>query len=222
MLVVLRTVMVSSIPIPLVASLMHSIPPIVAMFMKDYPCPKWVKTNKIVSTKMNNPLREFVLERLSTLLEIPKDDTICVNLETRILNHSMERAVQMSQVPAWDNHKFTSIYKHKFLTIQKWFRESPTLKNRLITKAIKTEDLFKMRPEQVFPNGPYAKQMEAKIHEDMRKEYLNNEIKNQEGFFTCNKCRSNKTTYYQLQTRSADEPMTTYVSCLNCGKNWKC
>ena len=39
--------------------------------------------------------------------------------------------------------------------------------------------------------------------------------------FTCGKCKSKKCTYYQLQTRSADEPMTTFVTCLNCGKRWK-
>ena len=40
--------------------------------------------------------------------------------------------------------------------------------------------------------------------------------------FTCWKCKSKKCTYYQLQTRSADEPMTTFVSCLDCGNRWKC
>jgi transcription elongation factor S-II len=40
--------------------------------------------------------------------------------------------------------------------------------------------------------------------------------------FTCYKCKSQKCSYYQLQTRSADEPMTTYVDCLNCGNRWKC
>ena len=40
--------------------------------------------------------------------------------------------------------------------------------------------------------------------------------------FTCNKCKKNKCTYYQMQTRSADEPMTTFVTCLNCGTRWKC
>ena len=40
--------------------------------------------------------------------------------------------------------------------------------------------------------------------------------------FTCNKCKQKKCTYYQMQTRSADEPMTTFVSCLNCGARWKC
>ena len=40
--------------------------------------------------------------------------------------------------------------------------------------------------------------------------------------FKCYKCKQRKTTYNQLQTRSADEPMTTFVTCLNCGKRWKC
>jgi transcription elongation factor S-II len=38
----------------------------------------------------------------------------------------------------------------------------------------------------------------------------------------CSRCK--KTTgceYYQLQTRSADEPMTTFVTCLECDKKWK-
>ena len=39
--------------------------------------------------------------------------------------------------------------------------------------------------------------------------------------FKCNKCGQRKTTYTQLQTRSADEPMTTFVLCLECGNRWK-
>jgi transcription elongation factor S-II len=31
------------------------------------------------------------------------------------------------------------------------------------------------------------------------------------GLFTCHKCKKNTTTYYQKQTRGADEPMTTFV-----------
>ena len=40
--------------------------------------------------------------------------------------------------------------------------------------------------------------------------------------YTCRKCGSKKCSYYQLQTRSADEPMTTYVTCIDCGTRWKC
>ena len=39
--------------------------------------------------------------------------------------------------------------------------------------------------------------------------------------FKCGKCGKRKTTYTQLQTRSADEPMTTFVLCLDCGNRWK-
>ena len=37
----------------------------------------------------------------------------------------------------------------------------------------------------------------------------------------CGKCGNNKTSYTQAQTRSADEPMTTFCECLMCGNRWK-
>ncbi|KAK7842567.1 transcription elongation factor tfiis [Quercus suber] len=39
--------------------------------------------------------------------------------------------------------------------------------------------------------------------------------------FKCGRCGQRKCTYYQMQTRSADEPMTTYVTCVNCNNHWK-
>ncbi|XP_042628766.1 transcription elongation factor A protein 3-like isoform X2 [Cyprinus carpio] len=37
----------------------------------------------------------------------------------------------------------------------------------------------------------------------------------------CGKCRKKNCTYNQVQTRSADEPMTTFVLCNECGNRWK-
>uniref|UniRef100_A0A1I7WW80 Transcription elongation factor S-II n=1 Tax=Heterorhabditis bacteriophora TaxID=37862 RepID=A0A1I7WW80_HETBA len=39
--------------------------------------------------------------------------------------------------------------------------------------------------------------------------------------FKCGKCGKKNCTYTQLQTRSSDEPMTTFVFCLECGNRWK-
>jgi transcription elongation factor S-II len=39
--------------------------------------------------------------------------------------------------------------------------------------------------------------------------------------FQCGKCKQKKVSYSQAQTRSADEPMTTFCECMNCGNRWK-
>ncbi|KAF5477715.1 hypothetical protein F2P56_004332 [Juglans regia] len=39
--------------------------------------------------------------------------------------------------------------------------------------------------------------------------------------FKCERCGEHKCSYYQMQTRSADESMTTYVTCVNCNNHWK-
>jgi DNA-directed RNA polymerase subunit M/transcription elongation factor TFIIS len=101
-------------------------------------------------------------------------------------------------------------------------KHSPVLKGWILDKKVKSKDVIEMRPEDLWPDGPYAKKIEEKIHKDLRKAYLAQEIKNTEGFFTCARCKSKKTSYYQLQTRSADEPMTTFVTCHQCDRNWKC
>lgn len=41
------------------------------------------------------------------------------------------------------------------------------------------------------------------------------------GQFKCGKCGKRNTTYSQVQTRSADEPMTTFVYCQECGNRWR-
>lgn len=37
----------------------------------------------------------------------------------------------------------------------------------------------------------------------------------------CGRCKKKMVSYTQAQTRSADEPMTTFCECMNCGKRWK-
>ncbi|KAF8174575.1 transcription factor S-II, central domain-containing protein [Pholiota molesta] len=39
--------------------------------------------------------------------------------------------------------------------------------------------------------------------------------------FQCSRCKQRKCVYRQQQTRSADEPMTTFVTCTVCQNKWK-
>ena len=57
---------------------------------------------------------------------------------------------------------------------------------------------------------------------DWQQEEIKKKMEGKPGIFKCFKCQSNKTHFYQMQTRGADEPMTNFVNCLNCGKRWKC
>lgn len=41
-----------------------------------------------------------------------------------------------------------------------------------------------------------------------------------ESILVCGKCHQRKVDYYQKQTRGADEPMTCFCHCLNCGARW--
>ncbi|KAI2252711.1 RNA polymerase III C11 subunit [Ophidiomyces ophidiicola] len=34
-------------------------------------------------------------------------------------------------------------------------------------------------------------------------------------------CNSDRAYFYQLQIRSADEPMTTFLRCVTCGVRWR-
>ena len=76
-----------------------------------------------------------------------------------------------------------------------------------------------MKHHQLYPEK-WKALIDAKIERD------NNAIKIDESGATdeyqCWKCKNRKCTFYQLQTRSADEPMTTFVSCLSCANRWRC
>ena len=167
-------------------------------------------------------METYVTHELSRILDIPVDSTVCVNLERCIFNWSVRRSREFGDVPTWENRRFRDRYKHKFVELKHNLMRCADSRMKLKNGDVKTSQYIEYGPKEQYPNGPYAKTQEQLIYKEIRKEFLSRESKNQEGFFKCNRCKSNKTAYYQLQTRSADEPMTTFVTCLNCDAHWKC
>lgn len=48
-----------------------------------------------------------------------------------------------------------------------------------------------------------------------------NQIENPTTDVICPKCSNTKAEYFQYQTRSADEPATTFYRCTKCGHKWR-
>lgn len=94
------------------------------------------------------------------------------------------------------------------------------LRTNYISGAIAATVLAKMTPEEM------ASDEMRKIREQFVKESINDaQLATAEGTKTdllkCGKCKKRNCTYNQMQTRSADEPMTTFVLCNACGNRWK-
>ena len=51
-------------------------------------------------------------------------------------------------------------------------------------------------------------------------DYLVNPFEIVQGVSQCEKCGSKRTWNVQKQTRSSDEPMTTFSRCVDCGNSW--
>ena len=101
------------------------------------------------------------------------------------------------------------------------FTISPDLKKKLLNRELKTSMVFDMQPNHMWPGGPYDKRLQASIERSMKKEVSIVNEKDYKGLFRCAKCREYKTTYYEMQTRSADEPMTVFITCHICDITWK-
>lgn len=136
-----------------------------------------------------------------------------INIEKSIYNYSIMKIEEMNLEAKWNNKKFNLIYMDKLKMVLAYIR-----KNELNDDITSTNIAFKSYLE-LYPD-------QWKKILDNKKIILENKyfptIEASTDIFRCKKCRNNKCTYYQLQTRSADEPMTTFVTCIECGNRWKC
>lgn len=98
--------------------------------------------------------------------------------------------------------------------------KNPSLKSNYLNGAITASKLAKMTPEEM-ANDEMKKIREKFVKEAINDAQLATVQGTQTDLLKCGKCRKRNCTYNQIQTRSADEPMTTFVLCNECGNRWK-
>jgi len=103
-------------------------------------------------------------------------------------------------------------------------KKNHTFKFKLMVGFYKAADVPKLNAEDMASdekNEERAKQRKFAMEAIQSDWALKNGQQRFTGMFTCGKCKGTKTTYFQMQTRSSDEPMTTFVTCLTCNNRWK-
>jgi transcription elongation factor S-II len=151
--------------------------------------------------------------------QIFTDEIIVNNLEKGIYNYTIQEATEKKIVKKWDNPYFVEIYIDRLRTIFYNLKNSNTLVDSIKLNQIKPHEVAFMTHQEMNPEK-WRKMIEEKIKRDKNKFECN--IEASTDTFTCGKCKSRRCTYYQLQTASGDEAMTTFVTCLDCGKRFKC
>lgn len=165
--------------------------------------------------KNSEKFRDFISDKLFTIIKVR---SIVSNLEKGIYNFSLDYASKKKIVKKWDNEFFVQIYLDKCRTIFNNLKNKNIL-NLITNKKIKAHELAFMNHQEMDPDRWEALIELKKIKEDNK---YTPKIEASTDNFTCFKCKSKECSYYQLQTRSADEPMTTFVNCIRCGNRWKC
>ena len=173
--------------------------------------------------EVTNPvkLRKKIVDEIRKYIQ---SDIKSRNLEKGIFNWSIDNGKEKKIITKWCKKEFCHIYLTKVYSILSNLNSKSGINNTYLLEAINSGKIksFKvpyMSHQELFPKH-WEKIIETKILRDKSKYEINLEAATDA--FKCWKCKKRKCTYYELQTRSADEPMTTFVSCLSCGNHWKC
>lgn len=159
--------------------------------------------------------RDNIRSKINPLLGLENEDA--TNLEIGIFNYAIKEASRKKIVKKWENPHFVSIYIDRLRSIYMNLKNE-NLKALLHNGEIQPKQIAFMTHQEFKPER-WRELIEKKMKRDASK--YNDNIQASTNMYTCRKCKSNRCTYYEMQTRSADEPSTIFVTCLDCGKHWR-
>jgi len=144
-------------------------------------------------------------------------------IEKGIYNYTIEKCNTRDIIPLWDNPYFLEIYISKSKNIYSNLISKSYVNNVKLIEKIKNGtilpyDLAFIDTHKLFPER-WADIIDEKLKVD---KMLNESLQESAtDIFECPRCHKNKTIYLQIQLRSSDEPMTNFITCMNCGNKWQ-
>ena len=139
------------------------------------------------------------------------------NMEKGIFNYAVRECNFKKLVKKWENPAFTQIYIDRLRMVFNNL-SSPTVVYGLTSGDILPQAVAFMTHQEIQPEK-WNPLIDKKTKRDASK--CDKKIGASTAMFTCSRCQSKNCTYYEMQTRSADEPATIFITCLNCDKHWR-
>ena len=161
------------------------------------------------------PAKETIVNMEASSVNI---ESLPSNIEIGIYNYAIKEATNRKIIKKWENKFFVQLYIDRLKTVLFNLKKTPLLIEKLVTGYITPELFASMSHQEMYPDK-WNKLIALKIKRDESK-YVNR-VEASTDMYQCRKCKFRKCTYYSVQLRSADEPMTTLISCLECSYNWK-
>lgn len=168
-------------------------------------------------------LRSHILTQLKSTLgkTFKKDDY--VRLEKTILLSAVMDATSKNVIKHFDNKLFQICYMSAARKIISNLDTKCYVQNDYLVKKLKKGDL-QIEHMATMTHIDYAPNafVEFRERQQLREQaQLEGNKAMATDMFKCGRCNKRETTFYELQTRSADEPMTKFISCVNCGNRWR-
>lgn len=139
------------------------------------------------------------------------------NMEKGVFNYAVRECNFKKLVKKWENPAFTQIYIDRLRMVFNNL-SSPTIVDGLKSGDILPQAVAFMTHQEIQPEK-WNPLIDKKTKRDASK--CDKKIGASTAMFTCSRCQSKNCTYYEMQTRSADEPATIFITCLNCDKHWR-
>ncbi|XP_040048958.2 transcription elongation factor A protein 2 isoform X2 [Gasterosteus aculeatus] len=99
-------------------------------------------------------------------------------------------------------------------------QKNPDLRRNVLCGNISAQRIASMTAEEM-ASAELKQKRQDLTKESIREHQLSKVGGTETDMFICSKCHGKNCSYTQVQIRSADEPMTTFVLCNNCGNRWK-
>ncbi|KAF0036000.1 hypothetical protein F2P81_011312 [Scophthalmus maximus] len=166
---------------------------------------------------VRNKCRELLVAALQTDDDHKTIGVDCNHLAAQIEEHILSPHAIFQEFKSTDI-KYKTRLRSRISNLKD--QKNPDLRRNVLCGNISPQRIASMTAEEM-ASAELKQIREALTKESIREHQLSKVGGSETDMFICNKCHGKSCTYTQVQTRSADEPMTTFVLCNSCGNRWK-